>query len=281
MIVWLASYPKSGNTWLRSLLATYFFTEDGNFNFNLLKNIDQFPSVNYFKKYDDEFNTPESTSKYWIKEQVDINKDKKLKFLKTHSAMCKINNNSFTNSELTLGAIHIVRDPRNIVSSLAHHYQFELKQALDFMKNDKKALIEKKNERFLGFVPILSWALHEKSWSECKKFPMLTVKYEELDKKPYETFKRVFEFIKKISNIKDNLDEDKLKKTIDSCNFKNLQNLEKKKGFEEAMTLKGSNQKIKFFNLGKDNDYKKLLNEDFVNEISFLYKEQIKKYSYE
>ena len=47
------------------------------------------------------------------------------------------------------------------------------------------------------------------------------------------------------------------------------------------MTLKGSNQKIKFFNLGKDNDYKKLLNEDFVNEISFLYKEQIKKYSYE
>jgi len=281
MIIWLASYPKSGNTWLRSLLATYFFTRDGIFNFDLLKKIDQFPSVNYFKKYDDKFNIPESTSKYWIKEQEKINKENKLKFFKTHCAMCKINNYSFTNSEFTLGAIHIIRDPRNIVSSLAHHYQLELDNALKFMKDDRKALIEEKNGRFLGFVPIFSWALHEKSWSDCKKFPILTVKYEELENNTYESFKKVFEFIKKISNIKTNLDENKLKKTIETCNFKNLQDLEKRKGFEEAMTLKGSNQKIKFFNLGKKNNYKKLLDESLINEINSLYEEQLKKYQYE
>ena len=44
MIIWLSSYPKSGNTWLRSLLASYYFSKEGDFNFNLLKNIDQFPS---------------------------------------------------------------------------------------------------------------------------------------------------------------------------------------------------------------------------------------------
>jgi hypothetical protein len=49
MIIWLASYPKSGNTWLRSLLASYYFSEDGDFNFSLLKNIDQFPSYDHFK----------------------------------------------------------------------------------------------------------------------------------------------------------------------------------------------------------------------------------------
>tara|TARA_B110000003_G_scaffold123393_1_gene125791 strand:+ start:199 stop:378 length:180 start_codon:yes stop_codon:yes gene_type:complete len=50
MIIWLASYPKSGNTMLRSMLSAYFFTEDGKFSFNLLKNIIQFPNVNLFKK---------------------------------------------------------------------------------------------------------------------------------------------------------------------------------------------------------------------------------------
>ena len=44
MIIWLASYPKSGNTFMRSLLASYFFSKDGNFNFDLIKNIKQFPS---------------------------------------------------------------------------------------------------------------------------------------------------------------------------------------------------------------------------------------------
>jgi hypothetical protein len=51
MIIWLASYPKSGNTMLRSMLSAYFFTEDGRFDFYLLKNIIQFPNINLFRKY--------------------------------------------------------------------------------------------------------------------------------------------------------------------------------------------------------------------------------------
>ena len=44
MIIWLASYPKSGNTLLRSMLTAYFYSKDGIFNFELLKNINQFPN---------------------------------------------------------------------------------------------------------------------------------------------------------------------------------------------------------------------------------------------
>ena len=51
MFIWLASYPKSGNTLLRSLLAAYFFSQDGKFNFNLIKNIKQFPNIDLFEKY--------------------------------------------------------------------------------------------------------------------------------------------------------------------------------------------------------------------------------------
>ena len=59
MIIWLASYPKSGNTWLRSLLASYYYSKSGNFDFNLLNNIDQFPSVNYFKNDQDLYLKPD------------------------------------------------------------------------------------------------------------------------------------------------------------------------------------------------------------------------------
>ena len=43
MIIWLASYPKSGNTWVRSLLSAYYYSENGNFSFELLKNIGLYP----------------------------------------------------------------------------------------------------------------------------------------------------------------------------------------------------------------------------------------------
>ena len=78
MIIWIASYPKSGNTWLRSLLSSYYFSKDGSFDLSLLNRIKSFPNANYFKNYPDKFFNPEDTSKYWIEEQNKINKDKKL-----------------------------------------------------------------------------------------------------------------------------------------------------------------------------------------------------------
>ena len=77
MIIWLASYPKSGNTWLRALLSSYFFSSNGNFNLKMLENIKSFPTEDNFKNYKDKFNNPGDTSKYWISEQERINLSKK------------------------------------------------------------------------------------------------------------------------------------------------------------------------------------------------------------
>ena len=82
MIIWIASYPKSGNTWMRSLLASYFFSKKGEFDFSLLDKIKQFPDVDYFINDKDQYSTLESTSKNWIKKQSTINLDRKLKFFK-------------------------------------------------------------------------------------------------------------------------------------------------------------------------------------------------------
>jgi hypothetical protein len=281
MIIWLASYPKSGNTWLRSLLASYYFSKDGSFNFKLLDNIDQFPSTQFFRDKKDTFSAPEDTSNLWLSEQEKINQDNKIRFLKTHNALCKINSNSFTNEKNTLAGIYIIRDPRNIVTSLANHYQVDVNKAFDFMKDEKKALIEKVNERYLGFVPILSWALHQESWIKCTKFPILTIRYEDLQLETFQTFIKVIKFINKLSNIENLINETKAKKSIISCEFEKLKKLENKNGFSEAMVDKKTKKKISFFNLGRENDYKRLLQTNLIDEMSSLYNQQIKKFNYE
>ena len=281
MIIWLASYPKSGNTWLRSLIASYFYSNDGSFNFKLLDNIDQFPSPQFFKNYEDPLSEPEATSNFWINEQEKINKEKKIRFLKTHNALCKINSNSFTDEKNTIGAIYIVRDPRNLITSLAHHYQIDQNEAFNFMVNKKKALIEKSNNKFVGFVPILSWDLHLESWINCKKFPVLVIRYEDLLTSAFDTFKKVITFINMLSPISNKLDEIKISQSINSCSFDKLEKLEKNNGFHEAMENKNNNKKIKFFNLGKDNNYKKLLEPKLTKKITDLYKSQIEKFNYE
>ena len=281
MIIWIASYPKSGNTWLRSLISSYFFTDDGVFDFELLKNIPSYPSPPFFEKYPDKFNKPEATAKYWIPEQERINKNNnKLIFLKTHNALCKINGYSFTDTKNSLGAVHIIRDPRNVISSISNHYQIDLDEALKFMKTPNKAIYVKKDQRYLGFNALFSWSSNNKSWSECQKFPVLTIKYEDLEKETFETFKKVFEFIKKVSKLKEDFNQKKAEVAIKNCNFEKLQKLEKEKGFYEAISKKNSSEKIKFFNLGNKNNYKNLLNKNLIDEINLFYKDELKKYNY-
>ena len=95
MIIWIASYPKSGNTWLRALLSSYFYSTNGEFKEHLLKKIDQFPTKKYFRKFKFDQNKIGDTCQYWIKAQEEINKEKKIKFFKTHNAFGKINNYDF------------------------------------------------------------------------------------------------------------------------------------------------------------------------------------------
>ena len=281
MIIWLASYPKSGNTWLRSLISTYFYTKDGKFNFQLLDKIDQFPNTKYFEKFDDPFLKPESSSKYWLEVQSEINKDKKIKFLKTHSALCTIDKNIFTDTKNSLGAIYILRDPRNVITSISNHYGKNIEEALNFMKDEKRVLLNKKDNRYLGFIALFSWITHQKSWIENKTFPTLVIRYEDLEHRTFETFKKVFLFIKNLTNQKIFFDREKAKKTIVSCNFENMKKLENEMGFPEAVIDKRSKQKINFFNLGKENNFNKLLDKKTLDEMNIIFQDQLRKFDYD
>ena len=113
------SFPKSGNTYLRSFLASYYFSKKGKFDFKLLMNILQFPSIRFSQK---DFLSFEDAAKNWIPNQKFFFEKEKLFFLKTHNTLNKFNNFEFTTNDETLGAIYIVRDPRNVITSMCNHF---------------------------------------------------------------------------------------------------------------------------------------------------------------
>ena len=154
MIIWLASYPKSGNTLLRSILATYFFSDNGEFKFEHLYKIDQFPSLHHFKNIGLDVSNENVVFQNFINAQKFINKEKnKIIFLKTHSSLNKINNSNFTDLDNTLGAIYVVRDPRNVVTSFAHHYNMNIDEATDVMIDKTRWLVttDKIFKTFINF----------------------------------------------------------------------------------------------------------------------------------
>ena len=75
-IIWISSYPKSGNTWVRYFLSNYFFNNNWqDSNFGILKNIDKFPPYNYLEKIVDKKILDQNAyniSKYWLNIQSKI-----------------------------------------------------------------------------------------------------------------------------------------------------------------------------------------------------------------
>ena len=277
MIIWISSYPKSGNTWVRTFISTYYLSSSDKFDFSMLKNIRQFPHEKFFDKKISDIN---SAINNWDLAQYNINLRNKLIFLKTHGALVKINNTAFTNKRHTLGAIYIVRDPRNVVTSLANHYQLTFDESLKFMTNKKKFLLKKSDSSNFGnFTFLNSWSEHYKSWLYNKEFNLLFIKYEDLENDTLNTFKKIVKFLNKITKKDKKIDTDRLVKIIDTISFETLKKKENEEGFPEAI-INNEKQTIDFFYLGKKNKWQKLLSSKQIDRINYIFNDDLKRLGY-
>ena len=284
MFVWLASYPKSGNTMVRSLLAAYFFSNDGIFNFDLIKNIKQFPNINLFENLGIDINNDDEIIKNYIKVQESFCDKNSVQFLKTHSYLFNFYNKySFTNLNNSIGAIYIVRDPRNVVTSYARFTNTSNENATKRMIEEIYigGNLKKKNIADRTKVWVGTWAQNFNSWkSFTYQERYLLIKYEDLIEDTEKMFLKILEFVHKLNNSKFKINDEKFQNAIKTVSFKNMQDLEKKDGFDESKIDEKSGKKIPFFNLGPENDWKKMLAPELKKKIEKCFEKEMIELNY-
>ena len=272
-IIWIASYPKSGNTWIRSVLSSLFYTDDGNFSFNLLKKINTFDRPFYFDEVtkDKKITTYDLTTlaKFRIDAQKAFNKKNKLRFFKTHAANIKIDGFDYTNQDTTKCVIYIVRDPRDVVLSYSKFSGLNISDVIKIIK-DEKFTVKNKESQYITHWS--RWDYHVSSWL-IPNYPKIVIKYEDMIDKPMQTIIRLIMFLKNVG-VESDLTDQKITNAMKSTNFTNLNRMEAELVFEESI------YGTKFFNIGKKNQWKKGLSALHARDIEKSFAETMKKFRY-
>jgi hypothetical protein len=290
MIMWLASYPKSGNTWMRALLSCYLFDQYHDENqdvFSKMKIIKSFPKKFAFKGIVDEnylIKNKLGAYKYFIKAQEKINKDPNLHIIKTHNFCGSSNGYEFTNKQNTIGSIYIVRDPRDVAVSYASFADISYKESVSLLFNDNRISF---NDKYYPEAR-LSWKTHLISWLSFPA-PRLIVRYEDLLKNTEGILRSTIIFINQFLNNKITVDEDKITRVVSECDFNKLKYLENKKGFDEnedwldetkKKLFKNSNKQKRFFRKGKEKSWENVLPESLIKQIENSFSKEMKKLNY-
>ena len=279
MIIWLASYPKSGNTWIKGFIISLLYTTKGTSNLENFKKINQYPLKSHFENLTTDFNDITKFKKYYHKSQDIINSDNKIKILKTHNALLNVDGDNFSSTKNTLGVIHIVRDPRNVITSLKHHYSIpDFEKAKEFLFDEKRVIFGNFDKKDYPLPTLLaSWKTHYLSWKQVK-LNYLLIKYEDLLNNPIKEFSKISDYLSNLLTVK--ISETKIKNSIKSNSFYNLKKEEQDKGFAESVLSRDGKRKIPFFNLGPKNDWKTLLEEKTAAEIEAKFNNEMKELGY-
>ena len=183
--------------------------------------------------------------------------------------MGSINGHLFTNEKYTKGFIYIIRDPRSIVLSTKHHYDFTIDRSVKSLSNEKKFSLDKKNP-----VPefITSWKTHYLSWKKYSVVvPHIIIKYEDIINEPKKNFLDILYFMKNLFSFE--INNEKFNNSVNSVNFNNLKNFENVEGFEER--LYGN-----FFREGKIDEWKDKHPNNYCKDIENLFKNEMSQLGY-
>ena len=286
-IFWLASYPKSGNTLMRAILSSLFFSLNGKYSNELLDWIESFETCARLKFIEDEnpqdikkISNLEILSKYWQEMQTEkrFNIKESFCFIKTHSALTNIFGNKFTNEKLTRGLIYIVRDPRDILLSWSKHRNKSIDNTLDFMINADSTIAYNdihflKDQNLRPLQHISNWNSHVNSWKNLD-VPKMIIRFEDLIEKKQEIIKKIINFFNIEYEISINNIEEKTQNILKTTDFNFMKKLEEKFGFKEALSH------TKFFNIGKKNQWKDKLTLQQIKKIEKNFKKEMEYFNY-
>ncbi|MSP43630.1 MAG: sulfotransferase domain-containing protein [Alphaproteobacteria bacterium] len=270
-IIWLASYPKSGNTWLRAFL------------FNLLRNPPRPASINEL----DHFCLGESSGGWYarragrpiagmemkelmaLRPQVHRDFTKAFPdsvFVKTHNFMGECCDVPLHTMEVTAGAIYVVRNPLDVVISMSDHFGVDLDAAIARL-GDPLAATEITEEHAAEFHA--GWSTHVSSWTAEPSASLHIIRYEDMLDRPNRTFRGVATFLGLTPPI------DRLRKAIRFSSFDTLRAQEREAGFRER-----SQYSQAFFRSGRKQQWRVILSSEQIERVVRDHGEQMERFNY-
>lgn len=274
-IFWLASYPKSGNTWFRVFLA------------NLINLSSKEKSPIYLNHVNDLINDHITTSRSWVNEACGYNtvdltdeeldallptlfsqyheKQSTITYHKNHRAYSYLSDNQpLIPLNNCLGAIYFIRNPLDVAISLANHFNLSIDDAIKMMGDKSFAL------RYFPLRQLLfSWSMHVDSWVESGASNLLVLRYEDMLLKPLETFTKATNFLQFKASVP------LIEEAITCSSFDKLKQFENEIGF-----LDKPPQLKHFFRKGIAGDWKTTLNKNQIEKIITEHGEVMKKFGY-
>ena len=259
-LIWISSYPKSGNTWVRSIIFAALMGEVSLNSFGNL--VPAFNASAIVNTANDSSNPLDREVLSWNKAQQITSSEAstKLQMFKTHNAAATVNGVEFPNKKLTSKAVYIVRDPRDVAVSYARHCDIDINASIKALLDERNCTFENDRVEFLS-----SWGNHILSWQK-KEFPVLVLRYEDLLSAPYIQIPRLLAFL----GIKTNLSVASL---VELTSFENLKRLEEKGGFNESVKHQS------FFWRGKSGAGKSLIGANY-KELESAFGEIMRSFRY-
>ncbi len=261
-IYWIASYPKSGNTWFRIFLTNLRRHEETPADFNQLDTTSIASSRHLFDQSagtDASDLLPDEVDRLRprVYEYLAENSEETL-FMKIHDAYTWTDHGEpLVSNKATLGVVYIVRNPLDVAISYAYHSRISIDEAISRMGDPYASFCSKPKHLHTQLrQKLLTWSSHVTSWVDAPGINVHIIRYEDMLEKPQETFSLAAAFC----GLED--DPDKIDRAIKFSSFPEMKRQEEQKRFMETPIGVPS-----FFRKGKVGTFKGVLTAEQIGQI--------------
>jgi len=273
-IIWLASYPKSGNTWFRSFLTALL--NNGDIDINKMESNDIFSDKGYVESIldlsADDVSSREFENYRKLAFIYKANKSSKESFMKIHDAYTysRWDGQPLIPSEGSRLALYFIRNPLDVVLSLANHTGLTIDETIDNYMNCEEGAFVKKSKTAQQYYQLFgTWGMHAASWINQTNIPLHVIRYEDMKVNPFGTFKEA------ILQMQLNYNDEDINKAIAACDFNKLKQQEEKTGFKEKAAASAA-----FFFKGESGRWKKELSKEQIKRIMIVNESMMNRFGY-